>query len=448
MAFLVSALDSIFGGGQSLSVTNNILNSAMINATTSFSSECFSIQQGSQIVQINGASDYNPQNESNSGCTQCLSLLDDIVKKRAAVEQLAAIHVNYTPQTISDNIQTLMSGGSTYSNVGTDGKSVDSVIGPCQLMCQSIVVNDVNQNQKFQGTTSCQITDDSVSKIQQSMEAQIQQFLKNDQDVFGQAEQGLQDTQESVTNNISTVLSQNLTTSVVQNLVSEADSRQFFAVDTSTASLYVGGSLQDFQSVQTATLTAVNQVTNQLRQSSQYSISQSLLNKNDSIEDISNSLIGVLQKLSDVIEDVTTGVLIIVAAVILMTIFVVAGLYLGSSQFKSWMDRSGPSRWIQSRSSKTYLEEQQQQQQDEDKPQNQQQQQQDEDTQQEQQETGYSEYNNNNYNYGDYDTSSYQQQGQQQQDIGSYQQQGQGQGQEQPQEQQQDSRGYPMAGIS
>ena len=80
--------------------------------------------------------------------------------------------------------------------------------------------------------------------------------------------------------------------------------------------------------------------TYQLRQSANYSISQSLLNKNDTIGDLSADFLQVIQTMSALLEELTSQILLIIGAVIIAVCLVIGSLYIFNKSFHSFANQA------------------------------------------------------------------------------------------------------------
>jgi hypothetical protein len=201
-------------------------------------------------------------------------------------------------------------------------------------MCFDIVSLNVSQSERLTASTSCEVQNDITNNIQQSISTQISAYLKNQQDFIRQLESAFISNTESITNNLSSTMSQSITNNFVQDLHQSMLSSQIVSLRGN--SILAENISQSFTGKMVGKMQVNNTVMDQLRQSAQYSISQSLLNKNDTIGDLSKDFLQVIRTMSTLLEDLTTQILIIVGAVIAAVMLVVSSLYIFNKSFHSW----------------------------------------------------------------------------------------------------------------
>lgn len=328
----IALYDLLSSKGQSLTVSNTILSDMNVNAQFLSDTSCFSNTIGNQAVTIVGGPsspdtyDVSQLNAPNGACTVCTQLLDSIVQAREALETDALTQSNgrYTPQQPSQAMATAMTGGQTSSL---------NQLGACSLMCSDIVVYGVQQSQSFTVTENCQVSDQVNNDISQIIQGQVSQSLTNQEDILGSIENAFTSNRQSITNNIATRMNETTTTSVRQTLANVIQSTQTISVglgptnNGNSHSIYVNVVEQSFNAKSTASLVVNNELNNTLRQSADYSISQTLLNKNDTIGDLVNSFLGIIDTVGGFVDTLTGQLLIIIGCMIAVFIIMVGSFY-------------------------------------------------------------------------------------------------------------------------
>jgi len=329
--------DYLTSHGQTLTITDNITTNMTINSTTVSQTECFQSSVGNQSIVVNEAPLPNAtlEGQISDSCNYCISQINTIQKARVAVEDAAqAANPGYKAQVPNPDLQLQMTTGGS-SGAPTPGVSVtQQSLGPCNLLCADLVVVGVAQSISLKATANCQVTNTFSTDIDQSIQGQISASLKNQQDFIGQLESAFTSNNESLAVNLANNMSQNITKFFQQSLSQTMSANQFVGVQGN--SVYAAGIDQTFTGSMVGQLTVSNTVNDQLRQSASYSIAQSLLNKNDTIGDLAGDFLQVIQTMSALIEELTTQILILIAAVLGAVILVIGSLYIFNKSFHQW----------------------------------------------------------------------------------------------------------------
>ncbi len=332
MSFLLGAAAAglavfdLFGNkGQKLTITNDIMTQMTVDAATSSVTNCFLKADGKQEITISSdfPSRLNPK--LIEACNFCQASLISIYNARQALETKTG-----HPQIANAQLVNIMTTGS--SDISADNTT--KALGPCDAMCHDTVVVNVSQSLSLKATQNCSVTNDMNTSISQSINAQISAQLKNQQDFMGQLSTAFTSNQQSITNRMSDTFSQNVTTNFVQDLNQSLQASQSITVTGN--SILAFGIAQTFTGEMVGQLQVNNTVTDQLRQSASYSISQTLLNKNDTVGDLARNFLQVVETLTGLLETLTTQILIIVAAIIAAVLLVVGALFVFNSSFHEW----------------------------------------------------------------------------------------------------------------
>lgn len=343
MSFVVGAgcavaLMDLFGSrGQSLTITDNVLTQMTVNSTTNVSTECFVDLNASQTITIQPGT-YTADNllELNKVCAKCQAYLNSIRQARFDLEAKAvARNGSYKAQTPNGVIDTIMlTGGFSQSGAIVQTSPTQAAVGPCTAVCSNLVVVGVLQQSTLTANQSCQVSNDISNSIQQSIQGQISSYLKNQQDIIGQLESAFTSNTEAISANLATTMAQNLTNHFTEDLAQAMYSMQNFSV--AGNSIIASNVTQSFTGSMVGTLNVTNSVNDQLRQSASYSIAQTLLNKNDTIGDLSTDFLQVINTMSQLMENLATQILIIIGAILAAIMLVVGSLYIFNKNFHSW----------------------------------------------------------------------------------------------------------------
>lgn len=312
--------------GQSLTITNNITSEMLVNATTSSATDCFQTLDADQTISVNAQLPPRLQPKLDEACVYCLNALTKI---RDAREKLEAEVDPSVRQVANPDLNSVMiTGGSTVKGTETP------TLGPCQAICKDVVLFNVAQSITMTAKGNCSVTNNLRSDITQSLNAQIASKIKNQQDFFGQLSTAFSSNQQTITNSLSDTLSANITTSFVQELNQAMLASQKFTV---TGNSVLATKVQQlFTGEMAGQLLVNNTVTDQLRQSATYSISQSILNKNDTVGDFAKNFLATIETITSLMDDLATQVIVIVAAILVAIVLVMGSLFIFNKNFQSW----------------------------------------------------------------------------------------------------------------
>lgn len=323
------------GAHNSRTVSINLVNNQLISSTQTFTNNCFVAQEGTQNVSINGNADYNTNlvqsfQDGKSNCNLCIKALGDLQQRRLDIEQTAkTLDVSY-------EIQSSSFGSLTSSTSSGSSDDADIVLkNPCDLVCRSVVADSVSQSLQIKSTQDCQVSNSVSNDVSQEMTAKIQQSLKNQQDVFGQFLSSFSNSDLNVETNINTTIQANVDQKFVQELVTSVNATQTVSVNPGSASVFISGFSQSFEATTTSNLEAVNQIYNEIKSSASYSIAQSLLNKQDTVGDLTKNLNSALTNVADLIDNLATYAIICVCCFVLGIFLVLGIMYLFSDKYKS-----------------------------------------------------------------------------------------------------------------
>jgi hypothetical protein len=329
----IALYDWLGSKGQRLTITDNITTNMSINAVTNIQTECFSSVEGSQVIDITSNPHSGFVGANPNPCTICLDALFSIQQSRTELEEEAQLkNPGYTAQVANPQLQSIMITGQKPPDPAVT-QGVDA-LGPCTAMCSDIVVVGIQQNQQFAASQTCQVQDNVTTNIAQTIKGQIDATLKNQQDIIGQLEDAFTSNSDSISTNLSNTMSQNLTSNFTQTLHTQMKNAQ--TVRISGSSMIINSLTQSFTGSMVGNLTVNNTVVDQLRQSAQYSIAQTLLNKNDTIGDLSQDFLQIIETMSDLVEELTSQMLIIIGAILAAVIVMVGALYVFSKNFRGW----------------------------------------------------------------------------------------------------------------
>lgn len=338
----VALYDWLGSKGQQLSITNDVTTDMSVSATTNSVTDCFEAVSGNQVIDITQTDTNTYEANLPTACGKCLEKIQSIIEARTKLEQDAQLaNASYQIQEANPNLVAQMTTGSAppgQPQTGQPSVSDINALGPCTAVCFGIVATGVSQTQTFYAKQNCSVTNVDTNDISQSIKGQISSYLKNQQDIIGQLESAFTSNQESIGTDLASTLAQNVTTNFTQDLAQTMQSSQTTKIEGN--SLLISNVNQGFTGRMVGNLEVNNTVTDQLRQSAQYSISQSLLNKNDTIGDLSKDFLQVIQTMSSLLEELTSQILILIGAVLAGVLLVVGALYVFDKDFHGWANNT------------------------------------------------------------------------------------------------------------
>jgi cobalamin biosynthesis Mg chelatase CobN len=159
----------------------------------------------------------------------------------------------------------------------------------------------------------------------------VDSYLKNQQDIFGTVLQSLTGNSMTMSNRIASSLSQQVTTNFMNSLRTLVSSTQSIRIGASAAnSIYVNGVRQQFRASSIGNLTATNTVMNQLKQSADFTVLQTLINENDTIGSLVNSYLRTIESLADFATSASAQILIIIGCILMCVMMIAGWIYLSN----------------------------------------------------------------------------------------------------------------------
>jgi len=324
MAFLAGAAagvmiyDALSPRGTKLSISTDVFTDMSVNSVFQSETSCFQDVTTSQNISVTETPGYTT---GTAGCAECHRIMSALVKKRLDMEETARdTNFTYVPQRPTGDLlrrldPTAVGGGAPpVTSTSTDPLTG---INACDLVCRSVVVSNLRQDIYVEAKSDCTVSNDVSTTINQKLSGKIESELKNQQDIFGQFGDALAATTTSLSTSLSSAISQNLTQRFVQSLVNRMSAMQDITIGgpgNPINSAYIVNVSQALRGKQVGTMTVTNTVTNELRQSAEYSIAQSLLNKNDTTGDLVNALLGIVDDVTTLLSNIVTNLLLIMAA--------------------------------------------------------------------------------------------------------------------------------------
>lgn len=316
--------------GNSLRVRDNVSTSMVANAVFNSQTECFSSIVGSQVISI--TTDPNPP-DLTSACNFCKDQMADIYQKRLAI----------TPEDQKSKIPpalvTAFQQG-VFPVLETDGSDgTDYGIGPCELVCKSVVQTNISQKISATAKETCTVSNTVRNDVQQQLSEEIKSYLSDQQDIFGKLGSLFVSNQDTMAVNLASSLSTSTNTSLVNTIHSRIKNIQEYVL-TASSSVFTDGVQQSAKATQVGNLNAVSNTLDQIRQSASYSITQALIYENDTIGDLAKDLGGIVDALAAFSENLVASTLVAVCLVIAVIV-----IFMGLRVYRDPQKKEALKNW-------------------------------------------------------------------------------------------------------
>jgi len=328
MAFLMAGggalVSGLFGGGgNSLSITSKITNDMMARAVLNSTTECITTGEAKQTVKIiisPPTSEYKTAADS-AACDFCGKLKTKAINKQIEL------------QTAAGHLQSIIGMGTVKvagSSKPTQADPFDDFLtNPCGAICRDAFINNISQEQVLTLKSDCEQNDEFKNTINQSMQAQINDSIKNQEDIFGQLESIFAGSKASISADIANVMTENMNQNFYRVLATSLNTTQ--TIDITGTSIYVNKINQTFSASVMAKMKVTDTVIDQFTQSSDFSLSQSVKNVNDTTGELADDFLQLITSVSTMMDTLTGQLLMFLAAIIVCIIMVVGTLYLFSN---------------------------------------------------------------------------------------------------------------------
>lgn len=321
-AAVVSSL--LGGGGNSLTISNNISNNLTASAFLNSNTSCFVSSSATNTLRQNESPPANYQGANlatKGGCPSCNEALAEILKKRSDTAQSMGL---FPEDTSAFGVPTGTTG---------DPKQNVSFENPCFAICTEMLVENVSQQQTFDVTGNCNVDNDIVNNMSANIKGSVNSQLSNQEDIFGQLGSIFAGTKDSITTNYANTMTSTVSSNFLQQLTDSTKSQN--TISLTGTSIYVNGISQNVTVKSVASLNVTNSVVDQMTQSSDFSLAQSLKNINDTTGDLATSFLNIISSVAGMLDTLVGQVLMLTGAVLLCIMMIVGCLYLFSHAFQA-----------------------------------------------------------------------------------------------------------------
>jgi len=232
---------------------------------------------------------------------------------------------------------------SVQGSIDTDYQNVINEFVSCgKTACKACVVENVSQSTVIQSVINCSAINDIQNTISQQLTAQITQNLVNNQDMLSPLATMLgASTTNDVITNINNRITSLISTDVIQNITQQISNTQVITIEGKSANVTGQTQQSAFNSVMT--YLGTTNIFNNILEQAQWDVLQDLINTQNTIDSLGNTIVktvGYLSKLlTDVVGKVVFFVLILVGVIFLaMLVYIVTSLVQKSVQKKQAED--------------------------------------------------------------------------------------------------------------
>jgi hypothetical protein len=309
--------------GSSFSIENDIVTDMVVSSLTEINTSCISTVNVVQSITLNNTGAAPSANSAN-GKGACIAALKVIRDARQKLEADAeARNPAYTAQSVSGDLATVLTTGSNLLGGGRTAVNADP--GPCDILAD-IYGSNLGQSATADSSTTCNVTNSITNVIENKIKGKINSALVNQQDILGQITDSISSSRANINLRLNTMMAQSVTTRMSQALRNRIVVDQVITVTGN--SIYLDRVSQKVTVKQTGSLLAVNTVVNELSQSADYAIEQLLVNKNDTIGDLLQNLLGFINTFSDFITNTLGQGLVLLFLLFVAVVFAVAVIRL------------------------------------------------------------------------------------------------------------------------
>jgi len=300
------------GSGSSRSNCVTALNEITASAFLSVTTECQHTEDFEQKITIRCNPDFSKGPLAGlsyyEGNPQCVSCWENILERQEQTHEM-------------------MQKGWSKGNVSIkesfnhEFERLYAEMMGCLLPCKACIYTDWSQANNFQWKDDCTIDTTAVTKMKDTMSANITQALTNNQDVLSSLAKifGASDKQ-SVTTAIMQRLDDRITEKFMQSLRTQLLDYQTISVQGGT----VTGITQTSTVAGVATLVAQHNITNNLLSNEQWSVFQALRNEENEIDELGQAVKDSIIGIADVVNSLMGKILIGVIAATALILLVVA----------------------------------------------------------------------------------------------------------------------------
>lgn len=335
VGFTVWAINSVLNANNNnpdLSIQNSLMTRITSNAITSIHTGCSTIVTTEQNITIKADENYSDtltmtESKTAEKCDYIVSEFKQILMKHDPSGRFSNYFLNYVSMSPGDNgigvIYDMQSGdGADSESVENETIQQDNAIIRylCEPLSKSVIINNVTQKLNVQATTECATADDITNTVSSSVSGYIDSTLSNDQDFAGIVTDSLSGSSDSVSNSYSTMMGTYASTNIKQILDNRVEASQNITFD-NVSSVVAMNIHQNSNIVSNATAEFITATNNDISQSVEYQLMQTLKNQNNTIKDITGVLINGIEQMSEFIETSAGAYMIIVVVIIVCGIF-------------------------------------------------------------------------------------------------------------------------------
>lgn len=335
VGFTVWAVNSVLNANDNnpdLSIQNSLMTRITSNAITSIHTGCSTIVTTEQSINIVADEKYSEalnttESATASKCGDIVTEFERILAKHDPSGKFYSYYLNYVSMRPDDKgigvIYDMQSGDGTDSeSVENETIQQESVIVRylCEPLSSSVIVNNITQMLEVKAESKCTASNDVLNTVSSSVSGYIDSTLSNDQDLAGIVADSLSGSSESISNSYSTMMGTYADTNIRQILDNRVNSSQNITFD-NVSSIVARNIHQNSNIVSNATAEFITATNNDITQSVEYQLMQTLKNQNNTIKDITGVLINGIEQMSEFIETSAGAYMIIVVVILVCGIF-------------------------------------------------------------------------------------------------------------------------------
>ena len=335
VGFTIWVVDSIVNNDDEpdLAIQNSIMTRITSNAITSVSTQCTTVVDTNQTINLQGNQEYNNalgallRNDNLDTSQQCDSIVDEfnrILMTHDPSGRFSNYFREYTGIQDRHSViydmadeDTDQATGATTQTISQDGALARYM---CEPLTNSVIVTGVQQVMTVNVDSNCTVDVDVSNTVKNSVSGYIDSTLTNDQDFAGLVMGSLGGSTQSISNSYSTIMGTFASTNITNILDNSVSATQNITFD--NVSSMVATNFYQNSNIESAMMAEfVSQTNNDITQSVEYQLMQTLKNQNNTISDITGILIDGIEQMTDFIATTAGAYITIVVIIFVCGIF-------------------------------------------------------------------------------------------------------------------------------
>ena len=334
----------ITGRSNNQTVETNMLSTAIANVTTNATFTCTGNVTDDQTVEVSCATD--PSEVVGNGCTTSHYVMDSGIPATTDPNYNDYLRLNIEFNESQIRLDAIENYGAPSSGnylfgieaclPGTEcaaWKGNTQVQSSSQYACTSCVVQAVKQASHVSFSEGCNSDVHITNALKTNLSEQIQQLLKNQKDVSGEAGEILsQGSMDCITNDLTNRILDRVDDTFTTALRDQMEDQQALTIESGSGSVWMTNFEQFTNANSMSSIISNMNITHDLYTSEETKEAQDLIAKNADIEDLAKDLEGVIVGLGDILESTMGKMIFVIGGVMIALIIVVVAFSIADPE--------------------------------------------------------------------------------------------------------------------